>query len=351
MTNLYPSDPASNIMLKLITIAGVLLLGIYLAFTETRTGQEFLLKRMAEIAMSSEPESFAGLRVFMCGTSSPLPARDRAQGCVAVSAGERLFIVDAGAGSAANLATEPLNRLEAVLLTHFHSDHIAALADFNLNSWVAGRPRPLRVLGPERVERVVSALNEAYAPDRGYRMAHHGTKLLPPALGTMVAETISPGVILDDNGLLITAFTADHAPVAPAVGYRFDYQGRSVVVSGDTVVSASLLTAARGADLLLQDALSLPIIRALEAAARGAGQDRRAKILSDIQEYHAPASGLLDLAAEVGTLAVYHLIPPPRNFLMEKIFARDLPGDTVITEDGMIFELPAGSRRIDVRRP
>ncbi len=338
-------------MLRLTLVAALLLLGIYFAFTGTPTGQDILLKRMADFAMSSEPEPFPGLRVFMCGTSSPLPAPGRAQACVAVSAGGRLFIVDAGAGSAANLSAEPLDRLEAVLLTHFHSDHIAALADFNLNSWVAGRPRPLSVLGPDGVERVVAGLNEAYALDRGYRVAHHGAEMLPPALGVMQAETIAPGVVLDDGGLVITAFAVDHSPVSPAVGYRFDYEGRSVAISGDAVISESLLAATSGADLLLLDALSLPIVRALEAAARDAGRDRRAKILKDIQSYHLATSSLGAFASETGTLAVYHLVPPPRNFLMKKIFARDLPPDTVITEDGMVFELPAGSRRVKVRGP
>jgi ribonuclease Z len=160
-------------------------------------------------------------------------------------------------------------------------------------------------------------------------------------------------VILDEDDLRITAFTVDHAPVTPAVGYRFDYRGRSVVISGDSVVTPTLVDAARGADLLLHDAISIPIIQALEKGAKAAGRDRQAKILHDIQEYHAPTSELGDLAeaADVHMLAVYHLVPPPRNFLMKKIFRRDLPDDAVITEDRMVFELPAGGDRIRVVAP
>ncbi|MFZ1866013.1 MAG: MBL fold metallo-hydrolase [Polyangiales bacterium] len=245
----------------------------------------------------------------------------------------------------------PLEKLRALLLTHFHSDHIAAVGDFNLASWVAGRPRPLEILGPVGIERVVSGLNEMYALDGAYRVEHHGAGFLPPELHELVARTIEPGVVLDDGGLIITAFVVDHSPVKPAVGYRFEYGGRSVVITGDTIVTDGLIEAARGADLLLADAISLPIVEALEHGARAAGRDRPAKILHDIQEYHASTSSLADAAqrADVHKLALYHLVPAPWNVLMKKIFLRGMPDTTVLTEDRMIFDLPAGGSEVLVR--
>jgi ribonuclease Z len=342
-------------MLRFVLILVLLFGALYYGFTSTRTGQDFLLERFIAATMSARAEPFDGLRVFMCGTSSPLPGPGRAQSCVAISAGERLYIVDAGAGSTLtlNLGGVPMYQLKSVLLTHFHSDHIAAVGDINLASWVAGRPEPLVVMGPTGVDRIVNAFNELYALDRGYRVAHHGADLLPPALGVMEPRTIRPGVVLDDGGLRITAFEVDHAPVEPSLGYRFDYRGRSVVVSGDSVATDTLIQAAQGADLLLHDAISLPIVRALEQGARAAGRDRQAKILHDIQGYHASTDSLAAVAsaANVRQLAVYHLVPPPRNFLMEKIFRRDLPWGTIVTEDGMTFDLPADEDSIRVRSP
>ena len=136
----------------------------------------------------------------------------------------------------------------------------------------------------------------------------------------------------------------------PAVGYRFDYRGRSVVISGDATLTPGLIEAATGADLLLQDALSLPIVKSLEAAAAGS---RMEKIFLDIQDYHAHTSDLSDLVAESGVrqLALYHLVPPPQNALFEQIFSRDLPEGTIITRDGMIFELPVGSEEVSVAAP
>jgi len=295
---------------------------------------------------------YEGLKVFLCGTSSPLPAPGRAQACVAILAGKTLYLVDAGAGSAqvAAIGRLPMDRLEAVFLTHFHSDHIAALPEFNLNSWVAGRPKPLAVHGPAGVSEVVDGLNSAYRLDQTYRIAHHGEKLLAPEKGVMEAILMDAGTVLELGDLTITSILVNHDPVRPAVGYRFDYRGRSVVVSGDATVTPGLIDAATDADLLLQDSLSLPIIKSLEKASAGS---RMEKIFLDIQDYHAHTSDLSALVAQSGArqLALYHLVPPPQNALFEKIFSRDIPRDAILTEDGMIFELPAGSEEVKVIKP
>lgn len=337
-----------------IALFTVLLALAYAVVFHTRAGQDFVLGRLIATAMARAPSPppEEGLRVFMCGTSSPLPAPNRAQACVAVMADERLYLVDAGAGSplVASLDGLPLENLRAVLLTHFHSDHIAAVGDFNLLSWVMGRTWPLEVIGPTGVNRVVSGLNEMYALDGTYRVAHHGADLLPPELHELVARTIEPGPVLQDGGLTVTAFEVQHDPAKPAVGYRFDYGGRSVVVTGDTIVTEGLIDAAKGADLLLADAISLPIVQALERGALAAGRQRQAKILHDIQSYHASTTSVVEAAKRAGVrqLALYHLVPAPRNALMRKVFLRDLPADTLLTEDGMTFDLPRASDEVIV---
>ena len=326
----------------------------YVAYT--RSGQDMALAATVPRLFAADPvTAFDGLRVFVCGAASPLVAPGHAQACVAVLAGEALYLVDAGMGAAGTFAFsgESLVPLRAVLLTHFHSDHITGLPDINLNSWVAGRRQPLQVVGPIGVGRVVAGFNEAFALDYGYRVAHHGTAMLPLELAVLEARTVDAGVVLDEDGLVVTAFPVDHAPVAPAFGYRFDYRGRSVVVSGDTVATESLRTAAKDADLLLHDALSLPIVRALENGARAAGRLRMAKIMADIPSYHAHAAHLAGLAASAGVrqLALYHFVPVPRNFLMRQVFRRDLPANAILAVDGLVVELPGGSSAIDVERP
>ena len=340
----------------LVFLAGFIILIITIGFGiwNSKAGQDWLLERAVAVGMkhSAAMNQFEGLKVFLCGTSSPLPAPGRAQACVTVLAGDSLFVVDAGAGSAqvATLARLPLERLEAVFLTHFHSDHIAALPEFNLNSWVAGRPKPLAVFGPQGVSEVVDGLNSAYRLDLTYRVAHHGAALMAPHIGVMEAHLMEAGTSLNMGSLTITSFQVNHDPVRPAVGYRFDYLGRSVVISGDAIVTPSLIDAASGADLLLQDSLSLPIIKSLEKASAGT---RLEKIFLDIQDYHAHTSDLSALVTQTGVrqLALYHLVPSPQNALFEKIFSRDLPQGTVLTRDGMLFELPIGTDEVKIITP
>jgi ribonuclease Z len=294
--------------------------------------------------------NFDGLKITLCGTSSPLPAPGRAQACVAVETRDHLYIVDAGSGSAATaqLGGIPLNKMRGILLTHYHSDHISDIGDFNLNSWIAGRPAQLQIIGPEGVDRIVEGLNITYELDRGYRVAHHGAELLNPELGVMQSRTIGEGVIVDEDGLRITAFEVSHPPIDPAFGYRLDYGGRSVVISGDSLVTDKIVKISDGADVVLHDAMALQLVQGAEAMSRGAGNTRIATVLHDIQDYHATTADLARLAAEatIGQLALYHLAPAPRNAMAIAAFNGDLPDGALITEDGMVISLPVGSKEI-----
>ena len=304
---------------------------------------------MSQLAIAQE---FDGLKITLCGTSSPIPAPGRAQACVAVETPEHLYIIDAGSGSAAtaNLSNVPMEKLRGILITHFHSDHISDIGDFNLNSWVAGRPEPLQIIGPTGVERIVDGFNMAYELDRGYRVAHHGAELLNPELGTLQSKTIAEGVIVDQDGLRITAFEVSHPPIEPAFGYRLDYGDRSVVISGDSLVTDKIVEISDGADVVLHDAMSLQLVRGAAGMARTTGNTRLATVLQDIQDYHATTEDLnrLSSEAEIGQLALYHLVPAPRNAMALRAFSNDIPEGALLTEDGMVISLPAGSEEIGI---
>ena len=132
------------------------------------------------------------LRVAMCGSSAPLPSAQRAKTCVAVFAGGRFYVVDVGPESVEHLVLWgiPLSEIGGVLLTHFHSDHIGDLGELNLQTWAGGRPAPLPVCGGPGVAAVVDGFNAAYRLDQGYRTAHHGERVMPPATWPMVPRTV-----------------------------------------------------------------------------------------------------------------------------------------------------------------
>jgi ribonuclease Z len=346
-------------------LVGVMaLIAVVGAVLRVPTVQDAIIRRVIARAVGSSADHlFAddALRVLLCGTSAPLPHPTRAKACVAVFAGGRFWIVDTGPGSWNRLALWHVDgkRIGAILYTHFHSDHIAELGEFNLQTWAAGRPNPLRVIGPPGVERVVAGFQEAYALDRGYRIAHHGAAFLEENLWRMQATPVDassgPAVVLDEDGLKITAFPVDHRPIVPAYGYRFDYRGRSVVVSGDTVKSASLIAAARGADVLVHEAQANHLIAMIGEAAAAVGRDRVAKIMHDIPSYHTSPVQAAEAANEAGVrlLVLYHLNPPPPNRFVERVFVRGVAqvraDHWVLGDDGTLVELPIGSDAVAVR--
>jgi ribonuclease Z len=324
-----------------------------------------LMRAGIERVLSTDPiaQLGGGLHVVLCGAGGPMPAPERSGPCVAVVAGESLVVFDAGSGAARNLARMrlPPPRVGAVFLTHFHSDHIDGLGELATLRWPAsGNTSPLPVFGPEGVRGVVEGLNRAYALDRAYRTAHHGEAIAPPAAGGMLARPFAtPGPeeaveVFEDQGLRVRAFRVDHAPADPAVGYRIDYAGRSVVISGDTARSESLLRNARGADLLVHEALAAEIVGAMREGALAAGNERLARILIDIPDYHTTPVEAAEVAQAAGVrhLLYYHVVPPLLLPGLEAAFLRGVSdayaGGVTLGRDGTRVTLPSGSDAVEV---
>lgn len=328
--------------------------------------QDRLIERQARrVLAEGDGDLFAGdaLKVVLCGTAAPIPSRDRARSCNLVIAGSHAFVVDTGPGSWNVLATRRVSasRIQAIFLTHFHSDHIGDLGEFRLNSWVDGRATALPVYGPNGVSGVVDGVNAAYALDDQYRMAHHG-KLLDPAGRLLKAvdfgladaptrpEHAASSIVYEADGLKVTAFQVNHEPVFPAVGYRFDYKGRSLVISGDTALEPNLARQAAGADLLICEAQDNPMRELVGKAAEEAKRPRIARIMHDIASYHMSTLDAARLAneARIRQLVLTHLSPPPDTWITRRKFVRGInairPSKSWrLGEDGMVIELPADS--------
>jgi len=356
----------------LLALLALLVAGSGLVLWRAPSLLQPLFDRAAErmsARVNSAPLEDDALRVAICGSSAPLPSASRAKACVAVFAGGKFWVVDAGPESVENLVLWglPLAQIGGVLLTHFHSDHIGDLGELHLQSWAGGRAEPLAVYGGPGVEGVVDGFNLAYRLDQGYRTEHHGENVMPSAAWGMVARRValdgtpSPAkdrtaLVFDDGALRITAIEVDHAPIEPAYAYRFDYRGRSAVVTGDLKYHRPLAKSAAGADLLVSEAISRTMTKSLEDAAHTVARERTAAIMHDVQDYHISPEEAAAIANEAGVrlLVYYHLLPAPDGVLPRRLFAAGVDavrqGDWEIADDGSLYTLPLGSEEVRIGR-
>ncbi len=196
------------------------------------------------------------IKVTLLGTGSPRPSIDRYGPSVLVEVGGKHLLFDSGRGVVQRLKQleVSLSDIHHVFLTHLHSDHISALDDVWLTGWIYQRPSPLNVYGPKGTKSYVENLKQAYAFDVQLRNQYSGLDL---NAGVMTTSEIEPGVIYSENGIRVTAFLVNHKPVDPAYGYRIDFGKRSVVISGDTTYSQSLVDHTLGVDLLVHEIMSV----------------------------------------------------------------------------------------------
>lgn len=181
---------------------------------------------------------------------------------ILVDAGGQRFLFDCGRGATLRLtqAGIPIGSISRLFLTHLHSDHIVQIPDLVLTGWAGGRRLiPLEVWGPAGTRDMMDHIQQAFSFD--IHMRRDVDEKLPPTGIQVVSHDISEGVVVDDHDVKVTAFVVDHGLVAPALGYRVDYHGRSVVLSGDTRVSENLIRHAQGVDVLIHEVIDAEALR------------------------------------------------------------------------------------------
>ena len=238
--------------------------------------------------------------VTLLGTGGPIPSPDRAGPSTLVVAGATRLLVDAGRGVCMRLVAAgvfPL-MLDAVFVTHMHSDHISDLNDVITTRWVMSPvPLPLTIYGPPGLRECVDGLLAMLAPDVRYRIAHHDDLTEGPRVD--VVEVV-PGDHFTVGEVTVTIAATDHRPVEPTVAFRVDHEGRSVVLGGDGVPCAGLDELCRGADAYVQTVLRHELVAAVPM-----------QRMQDVLDYHSTVAQAAQTAARagVGTLVLTHYIP------------------------------------------
>ncbi len=262
--------------------------------------------------------------IVTLGTGTPRPLPDVMGPATAVVVGQRVFLFDAGEGIERRLAAAqlPINGVTALFLTHLHSDHVLGVPDLILTSWIFGRDRPFPVFGPAGTKAMVAHFYEAFGVDIKEREYDYGG-----AGGYRVsAREISPGVAYDSAGVRVTAFPVEHGRLK-AYGYRIDTPTRSIVISGDTRPSETLVRMATGVDVLIHEIQPSGVVQL--------GNRLNIDWKKYIAGHHTTSMQLGELAARAKPklLIVYHNARRAPAAQLIADIRRAFSGNVVIAED------------------
>ena len=289
-------------------------------------------------------------RATLLGTGVPTPRPDRFGPSTLIEAGDQKLLIDAGRGATIRLYQigVPIGQIDALFLTHYHSDHTVGIPDLWLTGWLqshfATRRAPFRVIGPVGANTLMSHLEKAYTLDINIRIEDE--KLPPESAAIVVEEFDNDGIVYEKNGVRVIAFEVDHGDVIkPAYGYRIEYGGRAVVISGDTRYNDNVVKYGAGADLLIHEVAivrpelaSVPYIQRIMAhhtTAREAGA-----IFERAKPKLAAFTHLVFLASEQ--------IPPASVDELIEETRQTYTGPLEVGEDLMSFEV---GETVRVRRP
>jgi ribonuclease Z len=294
-----------------------------------RTTSLFLIVSIAVFAVAVSAQN---LKVTLLGTGSPQPRMDRFGPSILVEAGKKKLLFDCGRGATQRIEQIkiPFTEIDALFLTHLHSDHIVGIPDLWLTGWARGRKMPLRVWGPAGTKEMMSHLEEAYKFDIQIRQADDR---LPSRGVAVAAKDIEQGVVYDDAGIKVTAFSVDHGLVKPALGYLIDFAGHSLVLSGDTRYSENLIRFSQGADVLIHEVIDPEAFRARNPSIS-------VERFNAIVGHHTTAEQAGTIFARVKPkLAVYSHIVPGDSTNLVPLTRKTYSGPLEVGEDLMVVEI------------
>ncbi len=289
------------------------------------------------------------IRLVTVGTASPLPG-ERARSCNAVFVNGKFLVFDIGPGGSRAIERFrlPMDKLNAIFITHWHADHYMDLPELINRSWLLNRTTKLEVYGPEPLDTIMKGIGYFLKAENNFRVLHHGPNIFNKALALPEAHLInldSNGYseVYNEDGVTVEAFLVHHDPVSPALGYRIKYKDKSLVISGDTNKSDQVIKYAAHADILLHEALAFDMVERAIKIQIEEENDRNAKILADILEYHTSPVQAAEVAEAAGVkkLILTHLGPAPENPISRRFYTAGMDeifkGPVLLAEDGDLY--------------
>jgi ribonuclease Z len=281
------------------------------------------------------------IKVTLLGTASPSPRPDRFGPSTLVEAGGQKLLFDAGRGVPIRLwqLKVPMGKIDALFITHYHSDHTSGIPDLWLTGWLAPpfgrRTTPFRVFGPPGAKDLMDGLQKAYALD--IKIRHEDEQLPLSGVAVETHEFDRDGVVYEKDGVKVVAFTVDHGDVIkPAVGYRIEYQGHAAVISGDTRYNENVIKYGTGADVLIHElGTARPELRALPFAQKILAHHTSP---SDVGRVFAQAKPKLAVYTHIVMLSNEN-IPEPTLADIEAETRQTYTGPLQFGEDLMAFEI------------
>ncbi len=284
------------------------------------------------------PEMQAEMKLILLGTGMPMASIYRSKPAQVILAGKKVFLVDCGAGVVKRIVEAGIapERIENIFITHHHSDHTSGFENVLISSWNSGRKIPLNVYGPGNTRNIVGKLMEHLSWDIYLRLAQ--AKNSPEGAKINYIE-MEEGVIYEKEGVKVTVFPVDHGIVKPAVGYKFEYKGKAIVISGDTLPCENMIRYSENTDVLVHEAYSK---RWLDKGLKRFPEKR--EMVEGVMQYHSSTFEAAQIAqkSRAKHLVFTHLIPGPAPvWYFEKDWAKGasdiFKGKITVGRDLMVF--------------
>jgi ribonuclease BN (tRNA processing enzyme) len=282
-----------------------------------------------------------GTRLVLLGTAGgPSIKKSRAQPANALIVNGSVYIIDAGNGVARQMALANVSpqALRAVFITHLHSDHTADYGTLLLRAWLTGLKTPVDTYGPSPLEEMTKAYMRYMDWDIQLRISDENRQPFAPMV--RAHDIRADGVIFQDENVKVTAVEVPHGAAKPSYAFRFDTPTRSIVFSGDTSRSDSLVKLAKGADILVHEVLNPEGVDAAVGIAGVANEALKRHII----EAHTPIEETGQVARDAGVkkLVLTHFVPSLPAFDKPEIWLRGARkfygGEIVVGQDLLEIE-------------